>query len=216
MNHTILMLLKFGQQEHIYDLYENGTVYMNTVEHFRRTEDSELRGDKFEGATKVINSLPGTFKIPGINREFKYQKIHLKEAYEIALGNIFSLYSISSHGFPNPLEFKIDERNQKFGTHCLIIENISYFLNRLEECLTSQGFKFWHGFVEYFDKDSISKELTPFDKPLEFEYQKEFRFFIQNNQPEPMSFKIGSLKNHAEVVTSEQAMEIQLVPQKRQ
>lgn len=210
MDYTIMVFLKFGQQEHVYDLYENGTVYMNTVEYFRRIEDKELRGDSFEGTIKVINSLPGTFRIPGIDREFKYHKAHIEEAYKIAFGNIFSLYAISSYGFANPMEFKIDERNRGFGTHCLLIKNVPYFINSLKEQLTNLGFKFSHGFVEYFDKDSISKDLTAFDKPLEFRYQKEFRFFVPNDKLEPISIKIGSLEDFAEVVTTEEAMQIQL------
>jgi hypothetical protein len=63
MQHTIIFFLKLGSEENILDLFENGTIYMNTIEYFRKVEDEELRGDKYEGVSRVINSLPGTFKI---------------------------------------------------------------------------------------------------------------------------------------------------------
>jgi hypothetical protein len=53
MNCTILAFLKFGVKEHILDLYENGTVYMNTIQYFKELEDKELRGI----ITKVLVKL---------------------------------------------------------------------------------------------------------------------------------------------------------------
>ena len=46
MQHTIKLFLKLGSEENILDLFENGTIYMNTIEYFRKVEDEELRGDK--------------------------------------------------------------------------------------------------------------------------------------------------------------------------
>jgi hypothetical protein len=126
MEHTIKLLLKLGSEENIIDLLENGTIYMNTIEYFRKIEDGELRGDKYEGVSKIINSLPGTFKIKGIDREFDYIKMHLREAHNQVIGNIHSFYALSSKGFPNPLDFEFDKRNLRFGTHCLMIKKPSF------------------------------------------------------------------------------------------
>lgn len=40
--HTITMFLKFGAENHIKDLYYNGTIYMNSIQRFRKFEDGEL------------------------------------------------------------------------------------------------------------------------------------------------------------------------------
>ncbi len=210
MTHTIKMFLKIGSQENIKDLYENGTIYMNTLQYFRQIEDNELRGDSYEGASEVINSLPGTFRIPGVDRDFEYEKIHLKKSYEEVRGNIFSLYCISSKGFPNPLDFKIDERIFRFGTHCLMIKNNKYFFERIVDELKKSGQKFNHSFVDYYEKETVCKELTIFDKPTEFEYQKEFRFFVDNDKLEPIKLQIGSLKEYAEILESEQLSKMTL------
>lgn len=210
MEHTIKMFLKIGSHENITDLYENGTIYINTIEYFKKVEDVELRGDKYEGASQIINSLPGTFRIPGIDEDFKYEKIHIKESFNQVLGNIYSLYCISSKGFPNPLDFKMDEKNLRFGTHCLMIKDNIYFFDKIKSELKRCGYEFRHGFVNYYDKNTVSKKLTLFDKPNEFEYQKEFRFYVHNNKLEPIKIQIGSLKNYAEVIEAEKLTELKL------
>ena len=183
---------------------------MNTIEYFRKVEDEELRGDKYEGVSKVINSLPGTFKIPGIDREFNYVKVHLKESYNEVLGNIYSLYAISSKGFPNPLDFKFDERNLRFGTHGVMIKDLPLFFNKIENELKKNNLKFNHGFVDYYDKEEVSREITLFEKPLEFEHQKEFRFYVENDKIKPIKIQIGSMKDYAEVFKIEDLLELKL------
>ncbi|RCS28226.1 hypothetical protein DUT90_01200 [Polaribacter sp. WD7] len=203
------MFLKLGSLENITDLYENGTIYINTIEYFKKIEDNDLRGDNYEGASEIINSLPGTFRIPGIDRDFKYEKVHLKKSFDQVLGNIYSLYCISSKGFPNPLDFRIDEKNLRFGTHCLLIKNSQYFFDKIQSELKNKGFDFRHGFVNYYDKDNVTnKELTLFDKPMEFEYQKEFRFYVHNNKLEPIKIRIGSLKDYAEIIQTKDLTEL--------
>ncbi len=212
MEHTIKVFFKLGSEENILDLLENGTIYMNTIEYFRKVEDSELRGDKYEGVSRIINSLPGTFKIPGIEREFNYIKMHLRESHKEVIGNIYSLYAISSKGFPNPLEFEFDKRNLRFGTHCLVIKNLPLFFKKIEKELKKNNYKFYHNFVDYYDKDEVNRKITLFEKPLEFEYQKEFRFYVEDYGMKPIKIQIGSLKKYAEIFKIEDLLEVKLIP----
>ena len=214
MEHTIKVLLKLGSKENILDLFENGTIYMNTIEYFRKVEDGELRGDKYEGVSRIINSLPGTFKIKGIDREFNYIKMHLREAHNEVIGNIYSLYAMSSKGFPNPLDFEFDKRNLRFGTHCLMIKDLPYFFNKIEKELKKNNYKFHHNFVDYYDKDVVNREITLFEKPLEFEYQKEFRFYVEDYGMKPIKINIGSLKKYAEIFKIEDLLEVKIEPKK--
>lgn len=211
MDYIIKMFLKIGKEEHIRDLYENGTIYINTIEYFRKIEDGELRGDGYEGASRIINSLPGTFRIPKIDKDFNYQKIHIKESYDTILGNIYSLYCISSKGFENPFEFRVDNKNLRFGTHCLMIKDNQYFFDKIKSELKNNGYNFRHGFVDYYDKNKISnKKLTLFDKPNEFEYQKEFRFYVYNEEVIPIKIQIGSLEGVAEIIEAKNLTELRL------
>jgi hypothetical protein len=214
MEHTIKLFLKLGSEKNILDLFENGTIYMNTIEYFRKVEDEELRGDKYEGVSRVINSLPGTFKIPGINREFNYIKAHIRESYDEVLGNIYSLYAISSKGFPNPLEYEFDRRNLRFGTHGVMIKNSPLLFNKIKSELKKNNLKFNHGFVDYYDKEEVCRKITLFEKPLEFEYQKEFRFYVENDKIEPIKIQIGSMKDYAEMFKIEDILSLKLTSKK--
>ena len=214
MQHTIIFFLKLGSEENILDLFENGTIYMNTIEYFRKVEDEELRGDKYEGVSRVINSLQGTFKIPGIEREFNYIKVHLRESYKEVLGNIYSLYAISSKGYSNPLDFEFDKRNLRFGTHGILIKNLPLFFSKIESELKRNNLKFNHGFVDYYDKEEVCKEISLFEKPNEFEYQKEFRFYIENDKIEPIKIQIGSMKDYAEIFKIENFLKMKLIVKK--
>jgi len=200
--HLIKMFLKFGQEEHIRDLYQNGTIFMNSIQYFRKLEDGELRGDRYEGINRIRNYPAGQFEIPSLNFKGNYLSLQVREAYETVVGNIFSLYCISSHGWENPNDFKIDEKIKKFGSHCLLIKDNAKFLSLIEEKLKELKVKFNHNFVTYYDKDKVDREITLFEKPLEFGYQKEFRLYAEQKLDKPFIFKIGSLEDIAEIYNS--------------
>lgn len=207
----ILTLLKFGSLPNIQDLYDNGTIYLNPIEYFRNAEDNKVRGDNYEGVTSVVNSLPGVFRITNVDKDFQYKKIHVKESYKTIIGNIYSLYAISSLGCTNPKEFKIDNRNKRFGTHGLIIKDVKYFIESIEKKLIERKFEYYHGFVKYYEKNSICKKnITLFEKPNEFDYQKEFRFLVYNDLIEPIKFQIGSLHGIAEIYNMNEIIQIKL------
>lgn len=206
-NPTIVAFLKFGRKEDILDLYENGTVYMNSIQHFRRIEDGYLRGDHYEGVSSIINSLPGQFDVMG--KTINYLSIHIPQSYSEVYGNIYSLYAISSYGFKSPKDFYIDPRVKEFGTHCILISP-GEFLNKVNTKLDLIGLKHYDGFVDYYDKHKVNGKINLFQKPHEYEYQKEFRIYVKRDQITPLVFKIGSLKDFAHVFTSDMIGEITL------
>jgi hypothetical protein len=198
-NHTIKMFLKFGKEEHIKDLYYNGTIYMNSIQYFRKIEDGELRGDMYEGISRIKNYPPGQFEIPTLGFKGNYLALQIRQSYETVLGNIYSLYCISSRGWDDPKDFKIDEKNKRFGSHCLLVKDNVKFLSLIEEKLKELNVKFRHNFVEYYDKDKVDRAINLFEKPLEFENQKEFRIYVERISDKPFIFSIGSLTEIAEL-----------------
>lgn len=197
--HTIKMFIKFGEEDNIKDLFHNGTIYMSSIQRFREIEDNELRGDKYEGISRIKNYPPGQFEITSIGYKGNYLALQVREAYKEVLGNIYSLYCISSHGWDNPLDFKMDDRLKRFGSHCVVIKDNQKFLSLIENKLKELKAKFRYGFVEYYDKDKVDRKINLFEKPNEFEYQKEFRFYIERLSAEPFVFNIGSLTDIAEL-----------------
>jgi hypothetical protein len=176
---------------------------MSPIQRFREIEDGQLRGDLYEGVSKIHNYLPGQFEIPSIGYRGNHLGVHVRESYENVLGNIYSLYCISSHGWDNPRDFKIDQRVKRFGSHCLVVKDNVRFLSLIEDELKNLNVKFSHSFVDYYDKQLVNRKINLFEKPLEFEYQKEFRIYINRLSMDPFTFRIGSLVDIAEMYQSD-------------
>jgi hypothetical protein len=208
------MFIKFGSEENIKDLLDNGCIYMNSKESFRGIEDKELRGDSYEGVIEIRNLPAGIFSIPGINFSGRYQNIHLPKFYQEVWGNLYCLTSISNQTIPNPFEYKIDERLAGFGTHCLLIKDVEKFVRLITCKMDLLNYKYTYDFVKYYDKKMFNGRVSVFDKPLEFEYQKEFRFYIERVGVKPIIFNIGSLKEIAEIFTTETIMTLKIEPDK--
>ena len=212
-NITIKMFLKFGNEQNLRDLLHNGTIYMNSIQRFREIEDNKVRGDKYEGIISVHNLPSGQFEIPSIGYKGNYMSMHFSKAFSEIFGNIYSLYCISPQGWPNPLDFKIDPKMGGFGSHCLMIKDNVKFFKLIEENLQKQNLKYHHGFVEYYDENTVNRKIHLFEKPLDFEYQKEFRFYVERESTEPLIFQIGSLEKIAEIYDSKTIIkELKLTP----
>ena len=50
-------------------------------------------------------------------------------------------------------------------------------------------------FVDYNDKQEVNRKITLFEKPLEFEYQEKFRFYVEDYGMKTVKIQIGSLKS---------------------
>ncbi len=127
--HSIISFLKFGQEKYMKDLFYNGDLFFNSIQFFRKFEDNELKGDKYEGVSSIRNLPSDTIEIPKLSYKGNYISMHLRESYEHVLGNIYSLYCISSHGWKNPNNVKIDRRNIDFGSHCVMIKDLPKFMS---------------------------------------------------------------------------------------
>lgn len=202
------MFIKFGSEENITQLYEQGLIYMNSKEFFRKVEDKELRGDAFEGIKSIKNSGPGKFRIDSINHTVNYINLQIKQPWGKVYGNIYSLFCISLETTPNLFEFKMDERVINFGSHCLLIPDSDGFINLVSRKAKEEGYNLDFGLVNYFEKSKFSGEISPFDKPNEFLYQKEYRFYLERIGTSPISFKIGSLKDKSKIMKTEDVLHL--------
>jgi len=205
-DYKILMFIKFGAQPHMEDLFHNGTIYMNPIQYFKNFEDNELRGDSYEGINAIRNYPEGKFEIPSLNFKGHYLNIHLRQSYEAVFGNIFSLYCISSKNWGNPSEFRINKKNRKFGSHCVIIKDNPRFLSLIERKLSDLKVHYRHNLVDYYDRFIGNRSLTLFNKPMEFAYQNEFRIYADRPSMDPLSFSIGSLYDFASIHSSDEVI----------
>jgi hypothetical protein len=211
---TIIGMFKFGSEENIIDLLENGTMYLNSIQYFKTVEDAELRGDKYEGITEILNFPNGEFEIPALNFKGQYISIHLKNSFQEVTGNIYSLYCISSFHITNPIGFKIDGRVVNFGKYCLVINDLQIFLDRVKRALQQLGLKYTIDFVSYYDKSKKNGKVTLFEKSNEFSYQNEFRIYVPSNSTDAMILNIGSMADIAQIVPVSDILESEVISNK--
>jgi hypothetical protein len=204
----IITLIKLGREKDIMDLYENGTIYLNPIDYFRKNEQDSDKGDDYEGVSKIENLPAGELQIflkgkPLVNRKLRYEKFHIRESYPDVLGNIYSFYSITSKDLDkNNGDFIPDKRLKDLGSHFLLIFDLSKFFDMLKSSFNDSGFKYKMGFVNYYDKENYNGQLTVFHKPDNFSYQNEFRIYLPNESIIPMIITIGSLKEISNIYDS--------------
>ncbi len=197
--------IKFGGKETINDLFENGTIYCNPVHYFRTLEDS-YRGDNYEGAAYIKNYSPGQFSVSisgkPIGEQFSFMNLHLKGSYDKVLGNIYSLFWLSSKVLRGDQPVRLDKRLKNFGEYVLLVRDNPVFLERIEKAIQRKRLYYEMGLVEYYDKRIYTGAVDVFNKPSEYSYQNEFRLYIRRRSDEPIIFHIGNLKDIAEIYPS--------------
>ena len=201
-----LFLFKFGSEKNMTDLLENGTIYFNTIDYFQRLEEQGLRGDNYEGTTKITNyheydNLKVTFTIPETGKKIPLNptKFHLREFLSDIKGNLYSMYCLRPKDIIDVEDFKIDKRVKEFGTHFVLIKDIGKFINQVCDELEKLKMDYRTKQVEYYEKDKINGEISLFHKMKNFEYQNEFRIVLYNDEMEPKILQIGSIKDFAEI-----------------
>ncbi len=207
----IMFFIKFGEKKNILDLYENGTLYFNTIDYFQNLESEQgVRGDNYEGTTRLTNykGLDKTkleLKDPKTGRSIVLNpnKYHLREFLSDIKGNLYSLYSLKTPEILDFENFKIDERVKDFGDYFIVINNPSRFIDSIIKELNKQKISYKAKLVNYYDKSELSGEICLFDKPSEFEYQKEYRIILYNNETKPIKIKIDSLKEYSSIFKSD-------------
>lgn len=200
-------LIKVGKKEHITDLYEHGTIFMNSIAYFISYEEKQLRGDMDEGITGIFQ---------GSKLELLKNQVPLGHSNSFNLkirdgekrGNIYSLIAITTQD--DPETFQIDGRNKKFGDSFIVIYNVPEFIKRIEIEFKSRNYEYKYGLVQYYDPKEYSGELDIFCKQSCFKYQNEFRFFVKKAEDGPLIIKIGSIEDISRVFDVEILDEIKL------
>jgi hypothetical protein len=200
MKTTIKYLIKFGDEVNILRFFEKGEIYMNTIRKFKDSDRIAI-GDKYEGTVDIKNFQNGELTIYTQNNPiiFKTSKLQLLESHKYHIGNIFCSYALSDKLLYRKKVHKIDSRMQSFGSYCVIIKDVTRFLNLIFTHLNNRNIEYSHSIVKYHNYKKNNHTLTVFDKPHNLAYQKEHRIIVYTNLDEPFKLEIGSLKEFAEI-----------------
>ena len=194
-------LIKFGRQDHLLQLQEEGLLYMNDLPYFWAIEDEELRGDPFDCNVRIERGPKIGLSLPD------GKEVFLNGTWTLGMQpstperiNLFCMYAL------RPLvkgSFPVEEKNFRFGECALVLTNCIEFLLRIESTVKSQGIIAKTDFVEYLD-DSYKGELDPFKKLGKFAYQSEWRLVCLDGTGGPREIRIGSIRDISFIVRSEE------------
>ena len=200
----VYFLLKFGEEEHLKSLVEKGIIYLGAINKLREGDNHKF--DSYEGAT-FIKGFVGGGIIESSHPTLGYLKMKFesgtyKETYETLYGNICSFYAITQDHFTDSKLTSVDSRMQEFGSHFVMI-NMSEFMKRLRKKLEELKLKYHGRLVEYYDEKSYEGRRGLFNKRNKFEYQKEYRLYIENQEAEnPITITLDDLSDIAWIAPS--------------
>jgi hypothetical protein len=193
-----VQLIKFGKKIHM-EAFQDGEIFMNTLNHFQNLENCELRGDKDEGLSAIYQANGATLSrkndegefvpIGTINDQLQYRE---EDSAHI---NVFCMYAIQVE----PKKQKIDKRNLKFGDTFVLLLDPTEFLNRVKGAAEQKGIKVYHNLVEYVEREKHNGPIGPFRKFSEFSYQNEFRIIISRKSQEPYKLNVGDISDITEL-----------------
>jgi len=195
------------------DFVNFGEICLNTIKWFREYEDIDSNiGDSFEG----VNFACGhgfTIKFGDPITESKSEEelnerldnlewtdigkgINLKGVNESVNANIFSLYTVfckNDEKYEGPLV--PPKFFEEFSNHRFVIFLFPLvFLSKIERALQENNRPIKGRLVKYYKlNDKIVENLSLFDKPDKYWYQKEFRIVVEDSNAETKIVRIGSL-----------------------
>jgi|SRR6478609_5469600 len=210
-HNPLLVLLKFGTEEHMKSLLKEGAMYFETLKYFRDLDDGgELRGDPNEALSEIyhgplIDKLTMT-TADGITYDLLDPKNGMiPERLEIRFSaaeqlNVFCSYAVT------PRSIYIDPRCLKFGTHAVLIRDWREFFKRVHLASKRDGtFQAFTGdMVRYVEDGVHTGEFAPFCKYKPYAYQSELRLVLSPPPPvgKPFMLRVGSLEDIAELCVS--------------
>lgn len=197
-----LFVLKFGKEEYMNKLIDEGLLYFNCTDFFRKSQLDE-QGDSFEGAGIVDKG-----------RIISYRSTMLYE-------KLFCLWHLNDEDYPlidsmeeldNDLwELTFDTNKKELlelvntsmdDFRIVLIHNHKEFNNRLRKELDKQyRGRYWSNKVTYYDTDVAEyMPISPFMKPIRYQKQSELRYLVLDdvtNLSKPLEIRIGNISDIA-------------------
>ena len=222
------LLVKFFDEENYANDFLNGILYSNRLSYFKRLEDHEGRGDKYEGGI-FLPSDETTIRLTATaNGDHNFESITIPPedlAAAVRIGpnwfdhmNIFCMYSCYSSNVVDvskdgnrakKIFIQIQDDTSALGDYIVAISDISAFLLRFQQAVSRKSYESMYGGVKYFNPEAGSpsfkyKEETIFMKRENFKHQKEYRLAFDTGTvgSDAVKLNIGSIEDIAMRMTA--------------
>lgn len=200
----LYFLFRRGKEEHIKALYENGEIYINTIDFIRKCDENEERSDEDDGINYRKFFGEATIKMCDVGDDIekngftlKTDNLILKQDNEVK-GNIYCLTGIYSTDLMGERE-EIRHKTQSFGDSLILIYKPQIFLERIFSELQRLGYTNYKANKVFYYGNEYSGKVNFFRKHEKFEFQKEYRIFIPNKENKPIKLNIGNLSDIAKI-----------------
>jgi hypothetical protein len=208
-DNEVELIIKLGDHEHMQALFQDGVIYMNTLEFYRTLEAHDERRDINEGAERVRNRRGGILKLK--NREtgtfeevaqLTHSRIRELNSNLQNL-NVFCSYYLKCEVPIKSLGEIVSERAKLgFGGYAVVVVNAGEFVTRIKRAAIEKGYKHFRSLVKYVDFSQDEFEVGPFVKDQSFAHQSELRIAVYTgeNSGSAIKLEIGSLEDVAVIV----------------
>lgn len=209
-------LFKFFSCEKYRDDFLKGHLYFNSLNFFKRHEESEVLGqnDYYECCSiyqpESVNVYIGNLKLTDFAGPISISCNH-----DLLTSNIICFSTIRDDLYYNCKSFEEAKQNILFpkellnyGRYAVAIPQGHLLIKKIECAALKNGFSLYHGLVNYYNysKDNVSFKYPKiaFQKRSEFSYQREYRFLLQktNEEDKPVILEVGDLSDITMVVKS--------------
>lgn len=187
-------------------LFEDGVIYMNTLEFYRTLEGHDERHDLNEGVERILNLRGGVLKLR--NREtYEFKEVaQLTHSRVRELNsnfqnlNVFCSYYFKSDMPIVNLGKTIPEKVKLgFGKYAVVVFDAAEFVTRVKQAAIEKGYKHYRSLVEYKDFSQNHIDVGPFVKDEVFSHQNELRIAVDTIENNGSSIKlhVGNLEDIA-------------------
>ena len=200
----ILFFVKIYEKEEHADAFIRGSLFANRLRYFKQIENRDGRGDKYEGA--IVPKLDGlcftlsctdthTGEVSEITIPVEdFAAPPIIQPTWLDHFNVFCMYAGYSGAFKEistdnlqcfQKQLEIPEECTRLGRYAVLIKNVTEFIKRVRVAAERENYEIWWRLLRYYDPEVGTPRLESsldsiFSKSKEYEYQREFRFAIDN------------------------------------
>lgn len=213
-------LIKFQNATRIESL-QNGLIYMNSLEWFRKHESENgdaVVGDLFEAMFHVNE---GKFILPDTGEQIEIKD----ELIGTSASNDYAYCMFGINPYNNNFTFTDEQKDniKEFGDTALLILDKDEFFNRIRKAALKEGYEIYSGFIRYYDEkqDSVNLILSllsgihniAFWKRKKYFYQQEFRFLVhtKSNEKDHLELNIGDIHDISKVFNTTEILNAKVV-----
>ncbi len=212
---NLFFLYRRSEKKFLQDLYENGELYIRTIDEIRKSDENQERSDPHDGIKTRVYNDEVEVKLCKIGSDIEKEGITLKGENcvmtldNISRGNIYCFSGIYTKHLLDKRE-TIEFNTSTFGESLIVIFRPGEFIKRVKDGLKQHGFvDVQSGPVEYYP-NNYTGPVNFFRKHERLSYQNEFRFVVPNQLNTTIKISIGSLSDIAVVFEKSCFLELTL------